>query len=579
MTEASSSDNPSHPSPSVQPPAPPQARPPSISLDPVSLDPSEEPALSWPQRSTQLVRSLAARVGGPIAARLPAPLTSFAAGDLADERAVIRSGRLAGLSMNAAIFVMAWPILTESALNSLVGLVDTALAAGLSQAATDAVGGAAYVLWFLGLITMAIGVGATAIISRAMGAGRPHVARAALGQAVTLASIGGVLVAAAMFAAAPAVGAVLSMQGQTLHDFTVYMRAMSLGVPFSTIMFAAIACARGLGDTLRPLLVMCLLNVVNMVVSWSLAGVDLARTDAAGVRHVLIDNPFNFNLGILGIGLGTAFAQMVGCALILWFHIKGRSGIALRRFWMRPHRVTIARMVRLGLPNFFETFGMWLGNFLIILMVGWLALTAPAVAVSDASAGLLGAHLIAIRIEALSFLPGFAMGVASGALAGQYLGAGRPDLARTVALRCALFAAALMGLVGFAFIFGGSFLVSLISQQPAHLALAPKLLFITGLVQVPFALAIVFRSTMHGAGDVRAVMLMTWFSTWGLRLPLAYAISGVAIPLGEGRFLPNPFGPGWGLPGLWVGLCTEIALRCIVYSARFAHGGWVKARV
>src|SRR5204863_7143728 len=94
----------------------------------------------------------------------------------------IRSGRLAGLGMGAAIWVLAWPILAESFLNSLVGLTDTFLSAQLSEAATDAIGGASYLLWFIGLVVQAIGVGATALISRAVGRGRVAVANAAVGQ-------------------------------------------------------------------------------------------------------------------------------------------------------------------------------------------------------------------------------------------------------------------------------------------------------------------------------------------------------------------------------------------------------------
>jgi len=51
----------------------------------------------------------------------------------------IRSGRLAGLTMWQAIFVLSWPVLIESLLAATVGLVDTTLAAGLSEAATEAV--------------------------------------------------------------------------------------------------------------------------------------------------------------------------------------------------------------------------------------------------------------------------------------------------------------------------------------------------------------------------------------------------------------------------------------------------------
>ena len=65
--------------------------------------------------------------------------------------------------------------------------------------------------------------------------------------------------------------------------------------------------------------------------------------------------------------------------------------------------ITIRRLFRLGWPNFLETSGMWLGNFVLIVLVGVLSAAALA---SGETSGLLGSHMIAIRIEAMSFLPG-----------------------------------------------------------------------------------------------------------------------------------------------------------------------------
>lgn len=508
----------------------------------------------------------------------------------------IKAGRLAGLTMSRAIWVLAWPILIESVLNSTVGLVDTMLASGISKAAADGVAAAAYMLWFVGLITTAIGVGATALISRSLGAGHKAVANAALGQAMVLAACAGVVVGAAMAAAAPTLAGLFSLGPVATGDFVKYMRAISIGVPFSTVMFAGIACARGAGDTLRPLWAMVIVNVVNLVVAWLLAGHDFATTslvNGEAVRTVWLRHPMPewMHLDALGIGLGTMCAHITGAAVIVLFHLRGRSGIVLKKLWMRFHAVTVKRLVRLGLPNFFEMLGMWAGNMLVVLMVSLLnashardaaAVLAATSGTDGEGGGLLGAHLIAIRIEAFSFLPGFSMGIAAGALAGQYLGAGAPLMARRAALRCAGIAAAIMGLMGLGFIFAGKAMAGVVSGQAEHLELAPKLLMITGCVQVPFALAIVLRSAMHGAGDVRAVMVMTWISTWGLRLPLAYAMSGVDIPLPHwlgGGALLNPFPFQLGLAGLWIGLCIEIVLRCAIYSVRFIQGGWMKARV
>jgi Na+-driven multidrug efflux pump len=240
--------------------------------------------------------------------------------------------------------------------------------------------------------------------------------------------------------------------------------------------------------------------------------------------------------------------------------------------------VTLSRLVKLAVPNYFETLGMWIGNFLVLLMVGWMG------------SGLLGAHIIAIRLEAISFLPGFAIGTAAATLAGQYLGARREDLARRAVWRCAILAAGLMAGFGIAFITIPTVLVGLMSSQPEHLEYTPTPLFIAGLVQIPFAIGIVFRGAMRGAGDVKFVMGLTWTSTYAVRLPLAFLLSGTDIVVNrvvDGEtvrrvLLENPMPDDFvlrGLTGLWAALCIDLTVRCCVFSARFLHGGWARKRV
>jgi Na+-driven multidrug efflux pump len=488
----------------------------------------------------------------------------------------LKSGKLAGLSMTAAIWVMSWPVLVDSLLTSFVGLTDTVLAAGISEAAADAIGGAAYIGWFIALIFMALDVGATALISRAVGGGKLAVANAAVGQMILLASTLGVLVGVFVAFMASPVATLLALDGDARTAFVTYLLITACGVPFMAVLYAGIACLRGAGDTFRPMRAMILVNLVNIASSWILAGVDIQSTRVLNgelVTRTVLENPFNFNLGIAGIAIGTILGHAAGVGLILSAIVRGKSGISLkRRRLLRPHWHTMRRIVRVGVPNFFETFGMWIGNFLVVMMVGWLG------------AGYLGAHIVTIRIEAFSFQPGFAMGIAAAALAGQYLGAGSPQHAKRAALVCTGAACIIMGLAGLLFMFVPRTLVGIFSPQPTHLDVAPQLLFIIGTVQIPFAVAIVLRSAMRGAGDVKVVMWITWLTTYGVRLPLAYLLSGVTVPipaaLGGGE-IPHPLA-GWlepSLAGLWIALSIELVIRAIAFSARFAHGGWAKARV
>lgn len=463
----------------------------------------------------------------------------------------LAAGRLAGLSMNRAIWVLSWPILVESILNSLVGLTDTVLAARLPNgaAATDAIGGASYVLWFIGLIVAALGVGSTALISRAIGKRRLATASAALGQTVSLGVGLGIGVAIFVALMSPVVARLLNLSPAATDAFLTFMLINTLGVPMSSLLYGLIACVRGAGDSRTPLMAMMLVNVINIGVSWTLA--------------------LGLELGVTGIATGTVVAEFVGALFMLGVVLRGVGGMRLRSRRLRPHRATIARLARVGWPNFLETLGMWAGNFLVILMVGGLG------------AGMLGAHIVAIRIEALSFLPGFAMGTAAATLVGQYLGAGSPALARTAVYRCTLVAVGFMTIGTAIFVTMPRRLVELLSSQPEHLAAAPAAIFIAGCVQIPFAIALVLRSAIRGAGDVKAAMWITWVTTYAVRLPLAYLLSGVDLHLPQwlGGEIQNPSGLAPSLAGLWLALCLELCVRCAVFAWRFFHGAWTRARV
>jgi putative MATE family efflux protein len=491
----------------------------------------------------------------------------------------LKTGRLAGMTMGVAIWTVAWPVLVDSVLGSLVGLSDTVVAANLKNggAATDAIGNASYIMWFCGTFLIALDIGATALISRSIGGGRKAVANAAVGQAMLLALVIGVSLGLLLLAVSGPLAVLMRMTPDGEQLFLRFLRIVAVDMPFLAVMYAGIACLRGSGDSFRPMRAMIVVNIVNLGLSWALSGADYSQLQGpAGheIQQVIIHNPFPFHMGVGGIAVGVILAHFTGAMLIVWTLLRGSAGLTLKRHRLRAHWHTMRRILRVGFPNFLETIGMWAGNFPVILMAGWIA------------KDLVGAHILAVRIEAFSFQPGFAVAIAAATLTGQYLGAGSEKHARKAILVCTALSSVIMGAMGLFFIFGGRTIVGWLSAQTEHLDAAPKCLAITGLVQIPFAISIVFRQAMRGAGDVKVVMWITWITTYAIRLPLAYALSSVEIPVPQwagGGVIHNPVPPLFGehatLAGLWAGLCVEILFRAALFTARFVQGGWARIRV
>ena len=103
----------------------------------------------------------------------------------------IRSGSLAGKTMWGAIWFLAIPILIQQILIACVGLADKIFAGALPNSivlpAMDAIGIGSYIGWFIAIAVSGVGIGAQALIARAMGGGLVADGHKVLGQSMTLA--------------------------------------------------------------------------------------------------------------------------------------------------------------------------------------------------------------------------------------------------------------------------------------------------------------------------------------------------------------------------------------------------------
>ena len=482
---------------------------------------------------------------------------------LIDAQHVIKSGKLAGRSMSAAIWILAFPVLLQQLMQACVGLVDKMLAGSLPReiavSALDGISIGSYVGWFINIALAGLGIGGQAIIARAMGSGDRLEAGRALGQAMSLSLLWGAVVGVLLWLSAPMLARLCGLAPESTVYCVQYVRTMSISIPLAAVMMVGSMCMHGAGETTRPALIALWVNVVNLVGSWLLSGV-LIRVGESTLPNPSPIDPLQW--GVIGIAAGTGLSYIVG-GLLTWRALaRGVKDLQLQADQMSPDGRMIWRVIRVGAPNFAEGIAMWAVNLFVLQFIGQIAVRSASN--GEPSQGLQGAHIIAVQWEAFSFLPGFAIGTAAGALAGQYLGAGNARMAQRAVIVCTVAAMVVMGLVGMVFMLFGSALTSIISDQPVHMKHVPNLLLICGAVQLFFALAMVVRQGLRGAGDTLWVFFITTFSSYAVRLPLSY-LFGVAM--------------GLGIEGIWLGLCGELIIRGLLFTARFIHGGWKRINV
>jgi MATE family multidrug resistance protein len=487
------------------------------------------------------VESIDAPVG--VAAEAAEPELGLAPAEVEAAARVPDRPRVDLLSGNVrrAVIWLALPVLGEQLLNSLVAWNDTFLAGRISAVATSAVGFGAYISWLVSLLFSLVGIGATAIVARSIGAGRRRDANIAANQAVVLSLALGLVAMASMYAVAPGLVHLLGLSAEAAPVAVQYIRIDLWGYLAESLTFIGAAAMRGAGNTRTPMKLIGAVNILNAPISWIMT---FGIGSWSGV-------------GIPGIAWGTAIARNVGGLMALYILLAGVNDLRLARGLLRPRGDWIRRILRIGLPASLDSAIMWVGHFLFLRIITH----APHESAGDV---MFAAHIIGIRIESLSYLPAFAFSVAASTMVGQNLGAGNPSRA----LECAREARrqAMMMLIGTGLLFfaGAPWLFRLLSNDPAVVACGVPALRGLAFIQPFIATLIVYLGALRGAGDTLVPMIFTVVGILGLRLPIGY-LGGVVL---QG-----------GLIGVWSGMFVDLIVRSLLMTWRLRTGRWQRIRV
>ena len=437
------------------------------------------------------------------------------------------------------LLVLVWPVLVEQLLVMLVGFSDTLLAGHylLPQhlAAMTVIG---YTLWMLTNLFSFVAIGSVAMTARFVGGQDWKQANRVVNQSFVLGAILALAFTGVGLMLGDRLAAVLNLEGEAATLATRYLDFIVPMLPLMMLEAVGVGCLRGAGDMVTGLVVMIAVNVVNIVVSWSLL---------LGIGPLPA-------LGWDALPIGTACGHAVGGIIPPVVLLRGRAGLRIRRRLLRPNWSLMRRILRIGVPGGFDTVSVVGCQLAFLSIVDRLGTVAAA------------AHGVAIRVESLAFLPGYAFEVAAATLVGQFLGA--RDYRR--ASRCVLVACAVSGTlllaVGLLMFYWAGGLVGMFlgDNQQSVAETAPPLLRIIAFAMPFLALMQVLTGALRGAGDTRWPLAFTFIGFLVVRIPLAWLFTQHW---------------NWGIQGAWYAMAADMLLRCGLIAARFLTGGWTRVEV
>src|SRR5437660_10855530 len=112
------------------------------------------------------------------------------------------------------------------------------------------------------------------------------------------------------------------------------MRPLIVLLVFQVIESAGIACFVGAGDTRMGFWVLGGVALINLPLAWS---------------FFLGWGPFP-ELGFVGIALGSAVSDTIGCLVVLGVLAAGRAGLHLEWGQLRPDGDLLRRLLRVSVP-------------------------------------------------------------------------------------------------------------------------------------------------------------------------------------------------------------------------------------
>lgn len=450
---------------------------------------------------------------------------------------------------------LALPALAEEMLILAVTWTDWWLTGHFFQFAGDETKAAmslmGYTMWLVPAMFAAVAIGALALVARSVGAGDSIKASRVANQAFIVGIVLAVILTGLLFWFGDDFIRVMQLKEGAAEYAWEYLSIMIGIVPLIMCSQVGAACLRGAGDMVTGFAAKLVVVLLNITISTALV-------TGWGVLP---------QIGWKGLAIGTACGHAVGGLIILAVLIRGRAGLKLTWNQLRPDKALISRILRIGLPSGFDMGALLLSQLIFLALINSLGASAAA------------AHGLAVQIEACAFLPGAAFQAAAATLAGQFLGARRPDRATDSVLFCLLVGAGFMCTAGFALFFHGDLFALFFTgdlNDPTTQKTAELLQVIA--VAIPsLAIVMIITGGLRGAGDTFWPFIYTVVGFLVFRIPLAifFCFDEFAIPL-IGFEID---GMNWGVIGAWYAMTIDLLVRGFFVGGRFMNGKWRRLSV
>ena len=385
-------------------------------------------------------------------------------------------------------------------------------------------------------------MGMSVLVSRFAGAGDEDKVNRTVYQAfITATGISFLMLAPAGYFLAPYLLDIINAAPAVQREALPYLRIMFIFSGGMMIYFMLSGALRSAGDARTPMIIGLAITPLNVIFNVVLI---------AGLGPVPA-------FGNAGAAMGTVMAM--GIVDVYEVYKLWHGGWVVRfprgQGW-GPDWQIIRALFRFGLPTGIQGIAMNIGGVILLSFVGSLAQSAAAQAAYSVSYSQLFSLITWTSVGLMG---------AAAAVAGQNLGAHKPDRANDAVHIAARYAAVLAVFVGIFFLFFPRQLLAIFGMhEPAVVEIGTQLLRVLSVSGLFIAVALSFTGGLQGTGDTKSPLYIS-------------IISQIVVPLGI-CFVIQQTGALQPLH-IWLAILAGHITRCALSVVRFNQGRWRGIRV
>jgi len=405
--------------------------------------------------------------------------------------------------IRGAVWKLAWPTMLQNIIGGMQGIVDHIMVGNYVGYTGNAAIGVSWQIFLVVIVFISsLFTGMGVLVARFAGANEPEKVNRTVYQAfLTAVLLVLVIMAPIGYLLSPLLLDLVNAAPDVQVEALPYLRIMFV-FSFGMLLFFMLGGAlRSAGDAKTPLrlgIALTILNIaLNVIFIRGLGPIPAFGTKGAAMGTVIAG----------ALVSGYAMVRLFSGKWVVTFH----RGMNLKPDWN-----IIRQLFKFGLPTGIQGVAMNIGGVFLLAFIGSLTMSAQAQA----------AYVVSYT-QLFSFITWTSVGImgATAAVAGQNLGAGKPERASQGVRTAAGFGLMLAASIGTLFLFIPSVLLGIFGMDdPVVLELGIELLRYLALSGLFITVALAYTGGLQGAGDTKSPMYISMVSQIVIPLGMCFII-------------------------------------------------------